>query len=232
MGPTLTTFGVTGALADPQLQIFAGNALVTSNDNWGGAPAIASAASQVGAFPLVATSRDSAIIASLAPGNYSATVSGVGGTTGIALVELYDVDNPTPFSAQKVMNVSTRGVVSPGQGALIAGFVVSGNTSKKLLIRGVGPTLSTFGVNGVLADPLLRIVRSDNVVVRENDNWEVGNDAMLIGDAATKVAAFKLTAGSKDAAILINLPPGTYTAQVSGNNNTSGIALIEVYEVP
>ena len=232
VGPTLTTFGVTGALADPQLQIFAGNALVTSNDNWGGAPAIASAASQVGAFPLVATSRDSAIIASLAPGNYSATVSGVGGTTGIALVELYDVDNPTPFSAQKVMNVSTRGVVSPGQGALIAGFVVSGNTSKKLLIRGVGPTLSTFGVNGVLADPLLRIVRSDNVVVRENDNWEVGNDAMLIGDAATKVAAFKLTAGSKDAAILINLPPGTYTAQVSGNNNTSGIALIEVYEVP
>jgi hypothetical protein len=110
--------------------------------------------------------------------------------------------------------------VSPGQGALIAGFVVSGNTSKKLLIRGVGPTLSSFGVSGTLADPMLRIVRSDNVVIRENDNWEVGNDVALLADAAAKVSAFSLVSGSKDAAILINLPPGAYTA------------LIEVYEVP
>ena len=132
------------------------------------------------------------------------------------------------------MNVATRGVVSPGQGQLIAGFVVSGNTSKKLLIRAVGPTLAAapFNVAGVLADPFLRIVRSDNVVIRENDNWEVGNDASLLSDAAVRVGAFPLAAGGKDAALLINLPPGTYSAQASGPGTSTGVALIEVYEVP
>ena len=235
VGPTLASFGISGALANPQLQIFnSSNALVVGNDNWGGAGDVAGASGVVGAFPLPVNSLDSAVVATLSPGAYTAQVSGVNGTTGVALVELYDVDNLTPFSPQKVMNVATRGVVSPGQGQLIAGFVVSGNTSKKLLIRAVGPTLAAapFNVAGVLADPFLRIVRSDNVVIRENDNWEVGNDASLLSDAAVRVGAFPLAAGGKDAALLINLPPGTYSAQASGPGTSTGVALIEVYEVP
>jgi len=234
IGPSLTPFGITGALADPQLQLFNGTTLIATNDNWGGAGDISTAANNTGAFPLNPTSLDSAILMTLPPGSYTAQVSGVGGRTGVALVELYDVDNLSPFSSQKVMNVATRGVVGSGQNQLIAGFAVSGNTAKKVLIRAVGPTLGTapFNVGGVLADPILRLVRSDNTIIRENDNWEAGNDVSLINDASTRVGAFPLAPGGRDAAMLINLPPGTYSAQVSGPGTTTGVALVEVYEVP
>jgi hypothetical protein len=152
----------------------------------------------------------------------------------VALVELYDVDTLRPFSTQKVTNVATRGVVGSGQAQLIAGFVVSGNTAKKVLIRAVGPTLgrAPFNVPGVLADPQLRLLKGADTVVRENDNWESGNDAALINEASSKVGAFPLAVGAKDAAILINLPPGAYSAQVTGPGTTTGVALVEVYEVP
>jgi hypothetical protein len=238
IGPSLTQFGITGALANPTLQLFGGtggSVLVASNDNWGGTTALTTASNTVGAFPLSASSQDAVVVASLAPGNYTAQVSGVGGTTGTALVELYDVDSPTPFSSQKVINISTRAVVGTGQSRLIAGFVINGNTAKKVLVRAVGPTLGAtpFNVPGVLADPLLRIIRNtDNMVVRENDNWETGNDVTLVGDAAVKSGAFALASGGKDAAILISLPPGSYSAEVTGTGTTTGIALVEVYEVP
>ena len=235
VGPTLGGFGLTGVLADPQIQLFNGsNALVVANNNWGGAGDVIAASAQVGAFPLAANSLDAVVLASLAPGSYTAQVSGVGGTTGLALVELYDVDTLSAFSSQKVMNVATRGIVGTGQAQLIAGFVVSGSTPKKVLVRAVGPTLAAapFNVAGVLADPILRLVRADNLVVRENDNWESGNDAALVIDASVRVGAFPLASGSNDAAILINLPPGTYNAQASGAGTTTGVALIEVYEVP
>ncbi len=238
IGPSLVQFGITGALADPQLQLFGGaggSVLVSSNNNWGGTVPLFDASNSVGAFPLSPTSLDAVLLATLAPGNYTAQVSGVGGTSGTALVELYDVDNPTAYSSQKVINISTRAVVGTGQGRLIAGFVISGNTSKKVLIRAVGPTLGAtpFNVPGVLADPVLRLIRnSDNMLVRENDSWEVGNDATLVGDATTKSGAFPLAPGSKDAVILISLPPGTYSAEVTGSGASTGIALVEVYEVP
>jgi hypothetical protein len=238
VGPSLTSFGITGALADPQLDLIgSNNAKIASNDNWINDADLVAATSRAGAFPLGTNSRDSALLVTLAPGAYTAQVSGVGGTSGVALVELYDIDDLSPFSTQKIMNVATRGVVGTGQAQLIAGFVVSGNTAKKVLIRAVGPTLGAapFNVPGALADPVLRLVRTSDgasTLVRENDNWESGNDPALLSDATTRVGAFALAAGSKDAAILINLPPGVYTAQVTGAGTSTGVALVEVYEVP
>jgi hypothetical protein len=242
IGPALLQYNVTGALVDPQLRLFSGNTLIAQNDNWStpvgtgtpGEQAIASASGQVGAFAVPSGSRDAALLITLPPGAYSAQLSGVGGTIGIGMIEIYDVDNVTPFSPQKLLNVSSRGVVGTDQGQLIAGFVVNGNTAKKVLIRGVGPTLATVGVpSGFVADPILRLVRSDdNLVVRENDNWESGNDPLLVSDTAAKVGAFALVPGSKDAVILINLPPGAYSAVLGGSGGTTGIGMVEVYEVP
>ena len=240
IAPTLgTVFGLSGALADSQLEIFnsSGSRIIT-NDNWAtstNASAIVSAAATVGAFPLTSGSLDSVILTTLAPGAYTAQVSGVGGRTGVALVELYDVDSVGPFSPQKVTSVSTRGVVGTGENNLIAGFQVSGSTSKLVLVRGIGPALSALNVAGALADPLLQIIRMDRgtrTVVRENDNWETGNDVTLVTDASTKVGVFPLRGGSRDAVILISLPPGTYSATVSGVGSTTGVGLVEVYEVP
>jgi hypothetical protein len=232
-GPALAGYGVAGALADPALFLFNQSGLqIATNDNWGtGGAAVSTAAAQVGAFPLAAGSLDASLILTLTPGVYSAQVSGVGGTTGIALLELYDVDTVGAYSGEKMVNLSTRGQVGTGSNIMIAGFVVSGTSAKKVLIRGVGPALAAAGVTGALADPFLRIVRQDGVIIRENDNWSVGNDVNLVADAASKIGAFPLPAGSKDAVILINLPPGTYNAQLSGADGGTGIGLIEVYEV-
>lgn len=232
VGPSLTQYGVTNALADPQLSLFQGGTTIASNDNWGGSSALASAFAQSGAFALDASSKDAVVVATLNPGAYTAQVSGVGGTSGVAMIELYDRDAASAFSPQKMMNVSSRGLVGPGQGLLIAGFVVNGTVPKKILVRAIGPGLSTFNVLGFLADPILRVTRNDGVVMRENDNWEIGNDPILVSDANLKSGAFDLAAGSKDAVLLFSLPPGTYNAQVTGANNTGGLALVEVYEVP
>jgi hypothetical protein len=241
IGPALTPLGVSGAIADPQLQVFngAGAAIPgASNDNWNAADAAAMNA--VGAFALPVGSKDAALIITLAPGLYTTQVSGVGGSTGIALIEFYDLDSPSPFSSQKVVNVSTRGQVGKDDAALIAGFVISGNAPKKVLLRAVGgPTLATLAalpVSAVLSDPVLTLRRRQSdgsvIVVRENDDWESGNDAALISAAADKSGAFPVPSGSKDAMMLISLPPGTYTALVSGNGGGTGVAIVEVYEVP
>jgi hypothetical protein len=234
IGPTLAAFGVTGALADTRLDLFNGNTLVVANDNWGGAGDVIAASNAIGAFPLATNSLDSVVVATLPPGLYTAQVSGVGGRTGVALVELYDLDTLQAFSTQKLTNVATRGVLTTAQNQIIAGFMVSGTTSKKVLIRAVGPTLgrAPFNVPGTVADPMLRLVRGDGSVIRENDNWETGNDAALISEASAKVGAFALSAGAKDCALLINLPPGTYSAQVTGAAPGTGTVLVEVYEVP
>ena len=110
---------------------------------------------------------------------------------------------------------------------------VNGNLPKKVLVRAVGPTLAGFGVNNALSDPILTIKRmSDSTTVRENDNWESGNDPALMTEATVKLGLNALPSGSKDAIILMTLPPGLYTAVVSGANGATGIALVEVYEVP
>jgi hypothetical protein len=235
-GASLGNFGIQNTLANPSLEVRNSvGAVVASNDNWNGDAAVANAISATGAFAISSSSTDAAVLTTLAPGAYTAQVTGGGGTTGIALVELYDTDTLTAFSPRRVVNISTRGLVGPGQGQLTAGFIVNGSLPKKVLIRAAGPGLGAVApalASSVLADPSLRLVRilnSGNITVRENDNWEMGNDAPALTDAAKATGAFPFVSGSKDAAILLNLPPGVYTAEVSGS--TTGLALVEVYEV-
>jgi hypothetical protein len=146
--------------------------------------------------------------------------------SGIALAEIYDT---APSTGARLVNVSARAQVGTGNGILIAGFNVSGNVPRQILIRGVGPSLTAFGVGGVLTNPRLELYRAEGLV-QGNDNW--GGSATL-ANAFARVGAFALGSSvSQDAAMLVTLPPGSYTAQVSGVGDTTGVALIEVYEVP
>jgi sugar lactone lactonase YvrE len=236
VGPGLGQFGVGGALTNPRLQIYAGNQLVAENEDWIDTATLRSTSDRVGAFPLAAGSRDAAILLTLPPGAYSARVSPNGGN-GVALVEVYDAETAQP--AAQLVNLSTRGFVETGDGVLVAGFVVTGAAAKRVLVRGIGPALTAFGVDGALGDAVLKIYRG-NTVVAQNDDWGTpqpvagapGASAAEIASAAQASGAFALTAGSKDAALVVTLAPGAYSAVVSGANNTTGAGLVEVYELP
>ncbi len=230
VGPTLSTFSVTGAMGDPRITLFSGSNQMAANDDWGQAPNatnIATTASAVGAFPLPGGSRDSAWLNLLAAGGYTVQVGGAGGATGVVLMEAYDAGGG---SSARLANVSARSGVGTGGDILIAGFVVH-DSAVTILVRGVGPGLAPFNVPGALVDPQLRIFR-DSQLVTENNDWGTASNVATLASTAQSVGAFSLPAGSLDAALLINLPPGAYTAQVSGANGTTGVGLVEVYEVP
>jgi outer membrane protein assembly factor BamB len=237
VGPTLANFGVSGTIADPQIAAYSGpTTVIESNNNWDTAPnasAISATAPAVGAFPLPSGSLDAAMLRDFRVGSYTVQVSGAS-TTGVALMEIYDASgmpgNPAAIPSARLANVSARSAVGTGSGILIAGFAVKEN-SRAVLIRGVGPALAAFGVSGVLANPQLRIFQGSQPFA-ENDNWSAASNAAAIASVATSVGAFPLAGGSADAALLLTLPPGSYTAQISGVNNTTGVALVEVYEVP
>jgi uncharacterized repeat protein (TIGR03803 family) len=231
IGPTLGIFGLTGVLADPQLGLFnSASAQIASNTGWGGTAALTNAFISVGAFPLAATTRDSALLSPLPAGGYSAQVVSASGATGVALVEAYDAD--AAASASRFINLSARTLAGTGAQTLIAGFVLSGNVPRTLLIRGVGPGLNQFGVTGTLANPRLELhttVNNADTTVATNSGWA---GAAALAAAFTQVGAFALPATSVDAALLVTLTPGSYTAQVAGAGTTTGVALVEVYEVP
>ena len=227
IGPTLSAFGVDGVLADPAVTLAPlGGAALASNDNWSGTAALKTAFASVGAFTLANdSSRDAALLVSPPPGAYTATVSG---GSGVALVEVYDAGTGI---SPRLTNLSARTVAGTGANALIAGFVIDGTLPKKLLVRAVGPTLGAFGVGGTLADPVLEVrpLGSENIVAT-NDDWR---GAAALKAAFASVGAFALADdASRDSAIVIELPPGAYTATVSGKNSTTGVALVEVYELP
>ena len=232
VGPALNQFGLTGTLADPVMTVFQGTTTVATNDNWAGDATVLARAAQVGAFGYInAASLDAALALSPALGSYTVQILGKNNGTGIALAEIYDATAAGTFTAAtpRLVNVSARTQVGTGDSILFAGFVVGGTTAKTVLIRGIGPTLGVFGVTGALDDPKLQLF-SGTTLLRENDNW--GGDAQL-STIGTSVGAFTIAnAASKDAVLLVTLPPGSYTAQVSGVNNTTGVALVEVYDVP
>ncbi len=231
-GPALVPFGVAGTLADPQLQLYSGPTLLGTNNGWAGSAQIASTAAAVGAFGWGSpTSHDAALLEGLSAGAYTAQIAGESGDTGVALAEIYDATPAGTYTptTPRIINISARVQVGTGGNILIAGFVVGGSTSKSVLIRASGPALVPFGVAGTLPDPMLGLY-SGTTLLASNAGW--GGDAQIAA-AAASVGAFSWgDSGTPDSALLLTLPPGAYTAQVSGAGGDSGVALVEVYEVP
>jgi hypothetical protein len=236
-GPALASFGVAGTLADPQLTLNSTSGVIAADNGWAGDTQVASAAASVGAFPwTVPTSHDSGLVQSLPGGGYTAQIAGSSGDTGVALAEVYDATQAGAYtpSSPRLVNLSARVNVGTGGNILIAGFVIGGTTAKTVLIRGSGPALAAFGVPGTLADPKLQLYHSNSdgssTLLQSNTGW--GGNPRITSTAAS-VGAFPWgTAATPDSAILASLAPGSYTAQVSGASGDTGVALVEVYDVP
>jgi outer membrane protein assembly factor BamB len=233
VGPALALapFDIPGALAQPQLTLFssATNAALATATAWGGSAALANAFAEVGAFALAANSADSALLEDLPAGAYTSEVAGVNATTGVALAEIYDADLGSATSI--LTNISARADVGSGANILIAGFVIEGSQPATVLLRGIGPTLglAPFNLAGVLAQPQIDLYNSSGVELGGNTGW--GGDPALSA-AFTAAGAFPLPAGSADAAMISTLPAGSYTLELSGQNGTSGVGMVEVYLIP
>jgi outer membrane protein assembly factor BamB len=228
VGPSLGAFGVNGALSDPVLVLRQGSSEVSRNDNWQGAAEVLELASLTGAFPLSGpASRDAALALPVPEGQYTAQIEpAAGGQGGVALAEVYDASATGAPNALRLVNLSVRAGAGTGDAVLIAGFVVA-DGPRRVLVRGVGPGLAPFGVPNALADPTLEVFR-DGVAVLANNDW---GGATLMTEAASRVGAFALPAGSRDSALVSLLQPGAYSAILRGANGTTGTALIEVYEI-
>lgn len=233
-GPVLANFSVPNFLTNPNLKIFNGsNVQIASNDDWGtqspANPEIAAQMVAAGAFTYGANSRDAAIVIKLAPGNYTVHA---GGGDGVVLTEVYELLEPGEAIAQrKIVNFSTRGQVGVAGEPLTAGFVIGGNVPKRVLVRGIGPSIASSGLP-IVANPKVGVYRANGTVVKENDDWFRDADAAAISTAGNSVGAFPLNASGLDAALIVVLEPGAYTAIVDGVGGSTGIALIEVYELP
>jgi sugar lactone lactonase YvrE len=219
IGPGLMAFGLSTAMADPRLELYRGPNLMFANDDWPGA--LSPTFGTVGAFALANGSRDAAFSQNL-DGSFSIQARGTG--PGVVLVEVYDLGTS---NSPRLVNVSARNRVGAGDDILIAGFNVAGSGTKQVLIRAVGPGLSAFNVTGALMDPRLEVFDGNGTRVSENDNW-----AAALTPTFASVGAFTLASGSRDAALTVSLPVGTYTVQVRGVDGGTGEALVEVYELP
>ena len=228
VGPTLQeSFGLTGVLSDPKITIFDHDGVESGgNDNWFLAPnvgEITTTAQTLGAFPLGALSADAAALTDFGMGPNSVQVTGADATPGIALVEAYDAGGD---GETRLLNVSARSQVGTGSEVLIAGFVIDGTMT--LLVRGVGPALAGFGVEGTLADPVVKIFDAAGLLT-QGDNAGSTSDAGLIASKAQELGAFALPDNALDAAIIVTLPAGVYSAVVEGVGGGAGVGLVEVY---
>jgi len=208
--------GIPGALPDPTLELHDSSNHVVSNDNWRD-----SQQDLINATTIPPTdNRESAIVIGLDPGNYTAIVAGKNGTTGIALVEAYDLGTASLdiSGVARLANISTRGLVNTGDNAMIGGFIIRGQITR-VIVRAIGPSLP---VPGALGDPTLELHDGNGALIASNDNWRSDQEAEII---ATGIPP----SNDLESAIVRNLPPGNYTAVVRGRNNTTGVALVEVY---
>ncbi len=233
VGPGLLPLGVSNAASDPTLRIFnSANTIVATNDNWSAdsaeAATLAPTAARLGAQPLAAGSNDAALLADLPPGAYTAHASNSTDSSRIVLTEIYDAgdENDARLSA-----ASIRLQIGTGESIGIVGFALAGEGPAKVLLRALGPDLASRGVTGALADPQLWLYRGSTPVMG-NDDWGSAATTPLLASTTTQVGLPALADASKDAALLIQLEPGAYSLHVSGANNSTGVALVEVYLVP
>ena len=232
-GPALTNFSVANVLADPMLTLYQGSNVIASNDNWGSTAtniaAVNAADAATGAFTLPSsTSLDAALVQTLPSGGYTIQVAGKGAQVGNALAEVYDNTLSYTASSPRLVNLSCMQQVA-ANGLLTAGFAISGTTSKTVLIRASGPTLTTFGVQNVMPDPQINVFNSNTTVIASNAGW-AGDTSITTAQTAVGAFAFTSTT-SKDSAVLITLAPGSYSAQATSASGAAGTTLIEVYEV-
>jgi hypothetical protein len=236
VGPSLATlFGVSDVLGDPVMSVNPAGvaAPIAINDDWSGAAHLATAFTAVGAFALPPTSQDSAFVSTgLAPGNYTVQVAGKDNAAGQVLAEVYDASGATRSeTTARLINLSTLTNIAAND-TLSVGFVLSGTTSRTVLIRAVGPTLGAiFGLGGTMSDPKLTLFDTvRNREVGSNDDWDGG---VQLASEMRQAGAFALASPfSQDAVLLVTLPPSNYSVRVNGNNASGGTVLVEVYEVP
>jgi hypothetical protein len=229
IGPSLSNFGVPGTLQDTTLEVRASNGtLLASNDNW----KINDQTNQSQQAAIQATGlapsddHEAALMLELAPGAFTAVVRGKNNTTGVGLVEIYDL-NQTADS--RLANISTRAFVETGDNVMIGGFIVgSGNGAAKVVVRAIGPSLSALGISNALEDPNLQLRDANGGVVESNDDWQLSNHF----DAGQEVATAGLApTHQRESAMLVTLPNGNYTAIVAGYNGGTGVGVVEVYNL-
>jgi plastocyanin len=220
IGPSLAQQGVTDVLDDPELELHANDgSLIMSNDDWKSTQQADIEAT--GAAPT--NDRESAIVATLTPDSYTAIVSGKNGSSGVGLVEGYDLD---PAADSQFANISTRGFVETGNNVMIGGFILGNGTgTTNVLLRAIGPSLAGQGVNGALADPTLEVHDQNGALVATDDNWR---DSQQDEIEATGIPP----ANDLESAIITTLPATPNTAIVAGKNGQTGVALVEVYRLP
>jgi glucose/arabinose dehydrogenase len=216
LGPSLPLGGV---LADPILELHdSSGETIASNDNW---PESANQQAIIDAGFAPGNDKESAILMALEPGLYTAIVRGVGGTSGVALVEAYDLDRTIN---SKLANISTRGFVQTGENVMIGGLIILGDGNTDILVRAIGPTLANVGVDGALEDPILELHDKDGSLIVSNDDWKEPQQAQIEGTGLAPT-------DDRESAILATLSPDSYTAIVRGKSDTTGVALVEVYNV-
>ncbi|MBM3853753.1 MAG: hypothetical protein FJ399_11445, partial [Verrucomicrobia bacterium] len=234
IGPGLAQFQVAGCLRNVNLDIYRGSLLLAQTNSTG--PGIAAASSFVGSFPLLegagsAAGSDAALAGQVSAGSFTAHCSSGTGAAGVALLEFYDASAAPVATSPRFVNLSARARVEAGERMMVLGFVVAGEGSVTLLLRGIGPSLQQFGISGWLRDPSIELYAGGSRIAA-NNNWQASDPSEFnrLEGARLMVGGFALTSAS-DAALLVTLPPGAYTLQIRGAGTDSGIALAEIHEV-
>ena len=222
IGPSLAGSGVAGPLADPNVELHNQNgAVIAFDDDWQDDPAQATAIQNAGLAP--GNPKESALAETLAPGPYTAIVRGTNHTTGVALVEVFDIDSQP--AASQLVNISTRAPVQTGDNVMIGGFIITGSDPTNVIIRGIGPSLTAHNVAGALFDPFLELHDGNGSLITTNDNWQ--QDSLQ----AVQIQAAGLAPGNAlESALFMTLNPGAYTAIVKGAQSTTGVGLVEVFK--
>jgi hypothetical protein len=226
IGPSLANNGIQGVLADPTLELHSGPTILATNDNW----KVDDATGQSQEAAIEATmipptdDAESAILATLQTGAYTAVLAGKGETTGVGLIEVYDLSGAAD---SQMANISTRGFVQTGDNVIIGGFIVGGSTPEtvNILLRALGPSLTNAGVANALADPTLELHDGNGAIIDSNDNWRTDHEEEI------KATGIPPT-NDAESAIVRTLSPGNYTVILRGKGNATGIGLVEVYQLP